>query len=167
MAENKKAANETVDMAQEPIKGEVLDKDGKVIETHPEGKQEVATPERKPNIFVRGAKHVWGGVKAIGRGINGFRRKHPFWTGVIATTITGAAAYAGRVIYVKISGGDPEDVEIELPEDMPEEVAQTVTDAVQEIIQDDTLSDEEIQTAVMEAVQDAVSDLDLTQEATE
>jgi ATP-dependent Zn protease len=102
---------------------------------------------------------VWGGVKAIGRGINGFRRKHPFWTGVIATTITGAAAYAGRVIYVKISGGDPEDVEIELPEDMPEEVAQTVTDAVQEIIQDDTLSDEEIQNAVMEAVQDAVSDL--------
>ncbi len=163
MAEKK---NETVDMKQEPVQGEVLDKDGQVIKPEPEGKQEVATP-KKPNIFVRGAKHVWGGVKAIGRGINGFRRKHPFWTGVVVTTITGAAAYAGRVIYVKITGGDPEDVEIELPEDMPEEVANQVTEAVQEIIQDDTLSDEEFQSAVMDAVQDAVSDLDLTQEATE
>lgn len=150
--------NETVDKAQGPIEGEVLDENGQVIKPDPEGKQEVATP-KKPNIFVRGAKHVWGGVKAIGRGINGFRRKHPFWTGVVVTTITGAAAYAGRVIYVKITGGDPEDVEIELPEDMPEEVATQVTEAVQEIIQDDTLSDEELQTAVMEAVQDAVSDL--------
>lgn len=157
MAENKKTER-TVDMAQEPIKGDVLDTDGTVIETNPEGKQEVATP-KKPNIFVRGAKHVWGGVKAIGRGINGFRRKHPFWTGVVVTTITGAAAYAGKCIYVKITGGDPEDVEIELPEDMPEEVAQTVTEAVQDIIQDDTLSDEELQNAVMSAVQDAVSDL--------
>lgn len=149
----------TVDKAQGPIEGEVLDENGRVIKPEPEGKQEVATPERKPNIFVRGAKHVWGGVKAIGRGINGFRRKHPFWTGVVVTTITGAAAYAGRVIYVKITGGDPEDVEIELPEDMPEEVANQVTEAVQGIIQDDTLSDEEFQTAVMEAVQDAVNDL--------
>lgn len=157
MADNKK--NETVDKAQEPIQGEVLDKDGQVIKPEPEGKQEVTTTERKPNIFVRGAKHVWGGVKAIGRGINGFRRKHPFWTGVVVTTITGAAAYAGKCIYVKITGGDAEDVEIELPEDMPEEVQDAVTEAVQDIIQDDTLSDEEFQTAVMEAVQDAVNDL--------
>lgn len=155
---DKKTANETVDMAQEPIQGEVLDMDGRVIEPDPEGKQEVATP-KKPNIFVRGVKRVWGGVKAVGRGINGFRRKHPFWTGVVVTTITGAAAYAGKIIYVKITGGDADDVEIELPEDMPEEVAQTVTEAVQDIIQDDTLSDEEFQTAVMEAVQDAINDL--------
>lgn len=159
--------NETVDKAQGPIEGEVLDENGQVIKPEPEGKQEVAETQKRPNIFVRGIKKAWGGVKAVGRGIDGFRRKHPFWTGVFTTTLAAGAAYAGKVIYVKITGGSPEDIDVEIPEDMPEEVAQTVTEAVQDIIQDDTLSDEELQNAVMEAVQDAVSDLDLTQEATE
>lgn len=159
MADNKKTANETVDVAQEPVQGEVLDKDGQVIKPEPEGKQEVAETQKRPNIFVRGIKKAWGGVKAVGRGIDGFRRKHPFWTGVFTTTLAAGAAYAGKVIYVKITGGSPEDIEVEIPEDMPEEVAQTVTEAVQDIIQDEDLTQEEFVDAVMSAVQDAVNEL--------
>lgn len=156
---DKKDKNVTEGKDMNPIEGAVLDKDGTEIVPDPadEKKELEATPVKKEFFVIRGFKAMGRGIKAFGRGVNNFRRKHPFWTGVGVAGFTGIAVYAGKIVFTKFTGGDPEEVEIEIPE-IPVEAAQEAVEAVTEAAQEDW-TQEEFVDRVMTAVQDKTEEL--------
>lgn len=156
MAEKDKKVTEGKDMT--PIEGAVLDKDGAEIVPDPADEKELeATPVKKEFFVIRGIKAMGRGIMAFGRGVDNFRRKHPFWTGVGVCGFATAAVYAGKIVFTKFTGGDPEDVEIEIPE-IPVEAAQEAVEAVTEAAQEDW-TQEEFVDRVMTALQDKTEEL--------